>query len=265
MQLPTYALLNSSQQAMKHAITAKGATIRLGTYTALDQASFNLVPGATMAIIGPNGAGKSTLIKALLGLHHPASGSIAIFGEPPTRQPALATGYVPQAKSFDRSFPALTCELVASGLRRSWPGKLSCPEHQRVEDTLDLVGISHLSHQPLKHLSGGELQRVYLARALIRRPRLLLLDEPATGIDAVGEDDMYAYIERYQHETEATVCMVTHDWLVAQHHATHVLLLNRRVIAFGAPAEALNEDNLRLAFSHVGHHHAHANHGGRDA
>lgn len=250
---------------MEYAIAASQATIKLGAYTALEQASFTLTPGAALAIVGPNGAGKSTLIQALLGLIPLASGSLTVFGEPPGHQPALATGYVPQAKNFDRSFPALTCELVASGLRRNWPGRLALAEHHRVEDSLALVGASHLSHQPLKHLSGGELQRVYLARALIRRPRLLLLDEPATGIDAVGEDDMYAYIERYQREEGATVCMVTHDWLVAQHHAAQVLLLNHRVVAYGPPETALAGDNLRLAFGHTGHRHPSVPAGGRDA
>jgi zinc transport system ATP-binding protein len=250
---------------MDYAIAAKQASVQLGMYLALDQVSFSLPAGGTLAIVGPNGAGKSTLIQALLGLIPLTSGTLSVFGEPPGRQPALATGYVPQAKSFDRSFPALTCELVASGLRRSWPGRLSAPEHTRVEETLELVGISHLKHQPLKFLSGGELQRVYLARALIRRPRLLLLDEPATGIDAVGEDDMYAYIERYQRESQATVLMVTHDWLVARHHAEQVLLLNRRVVAFGPPGETLAEGNLGQAFSHVGHRHPPAPTGGQDA
>jgi zinc transport system ATP-binding protein len=251
-------------ETMADAIHAAGVTIRLGAYTALEQASFTLAPGGTLAVVGPNGAGKSTLIQALLGLIPLADGTLMVFGEAPGRQPALSTGYVPQAKSFDRTFPALTCELIASGLRRSWPGRLAPAEHARVEESLTLVGARHLSHQPLKHLSGGELQRVYLARALIRRPRLLLLDEPATGIDAVGEDDMYAYIERYQRESGATVCMVTHDWLVAQHHATQVLLLNRRVIACGPPDAALADDNLRQAFGHAGHRHAQPA-GGRDA
>ncbi len=248
----------------QQAIQADTVSVHLGAYTALDQVSFTLATGGALAIVGPNGAGKSTLIKALLGLVPLAQGSLKVFGAAPGRQPALSIGYVPQAKSFDRTFPALTCELVASGLRRSWPGRLAPAEHARIEASLELVGARHLSHQPLRQLSGGELQRVYLARALIRRPRLLLLDEPATGIDAVGEDDMYAYIERYLGESGATVCMVTHDWLVAQHHSTQVLLLNRRVIACGPPAAALAEANLNQAFSHSGHRHRPGHAGVRD-
>ena len=250
---------------MEHAIQADTLTIRLGAYTALEQVSFTLPVGSALAIVGPNGAGKSTLIRAMLGLVPLSGGSLTLFGEPPERQPALSIGYVPQAKSFDRTFPALTCELVASGLRRSWPGRLARSEHGRVEESLALVGAGQLSHKPLRHLSGGELQRVYLARALIRRPRLLLLDEPATGIDAVGEDDMYTYIERYQREAGATVCMVTHDWLVARHHATCVLLLNRRVVVFGPSVDALSDANLSQAFSHAGHMHLHASSGGGHA
>jgi zinc transport system ATP-binding protein len=107
----------------------------------------------------------------------------------------------------------------------------------------------------LGRLSGGQLQRVYLARALVRRPRLLLLDEPATGVDRLGEVDLYRHLEAYQEETGATILMITHDWEAA-HHASHVLVLNRRVIGFGPPERALSEECLRQAFGHLGHEHA---------
>jgi zinc transport system ATP-binding protein len=104
-------------------------------------------------------------------------------------------------------------------------------------------------------LSGGELQRVYLARSLVREPRLLVLDEPVAGIDAVGEQDMQRVLEVYRHRTRATVLMVTHDWETAYHHATHVLVLSRRQIAFGPPAAALTDEVLRRAFGHIDHPH----------
>jgi zinc transport system ATP-binding protein len=244
-------------------IEVSNLTVRLGAFTALEGVSFSVQPGETVAVLGPNGAGKTTLIHALLGLVQPAAGSVEILGHPPLEAPAEQIGYVPQLKTVDRGFPALTCELVASGHRRSWPGRLSRAEHRETTHALSLVGAANLCHKPLRWLSGGELQRVYLARALIRQPKLLLLDEPATGIDLVGEDDMYTHLEQYQRESGCAVLMVTHDWLAAQHHATKALLLNRKLMGFGPPAEALSDENMRQAFGHTGHVHP-QNREGRD-
>ncbi len=237
------------------AIEVSGLTVRLGGFTALDGVSFTALPGETVAVLGPNGAGKTTLIHVLLGLVQPTAGSIEILGKPPLQAPAKHIGYVPQLKTVDRGFPAVTCELVASGRRRSWPGRLTQSEHRETTRALEMVGAPNLCHKPLRWLSGGELQRVYLARALVRKPKLLLLDEPATGIDLVGEDDMYEYIEQYQRESGCAVLMVTHDWLAAQHHAAKALLLNRAVVGFGTPAEALSDSHMRQAFGHEGHVH----------
>jgi zinc transport system ATP-binding protein len=203
------------------------------------------------------------LLKALLGLEHSLlrdgptriAGSIRIWGFPPGEVPPNWVGYVPQLKGFDRSFPALAIELVVSGLRRHWPFLIGRDERKQAIAALEKVGASHLANRRLGRLSGGELQRVYLARSLIRRPRLLLLDEPATGVDVVGEADLYRYLEAYQAESRATILMITHDWEAAQHHASAVLVLNRRVIGYGPPEKVLCHECLSQAFGHVGHAH----------
>ncbi len=240
---------------MNAAIEVSNLTVKLGAFTALEDVSFCARPGETIAVMGPNGAGKTTLIHALLGLIQPTSGGIRILGHPPLQAPAAHIGYVPQFKTIDRGFPALTCELVASGRRRSWPARITRAEHQEVTAALSLVGAANLCHKPLRWLSGGELQRVYLARAIVRKPKLLLLDEPATGIDLVGEDDMYEHLEQYQRESGCAVLMVTHDWLAAKHHAAKALLLNRKLVSFGPPVEALSDEKMRHAFGHIGHDH----------
>jgi len=241
---------------MAEAIEVKGLGIQLGDYRALTDVSFSARPGDTVAILGPNGAGKTVLIRAILGIIPATDGEVRLFGRRVSEIPPGWIGYVPQLKTLDRSFPATTCDLVVSGKRRSWPGRITKREHEMVGKVLAVVGAEHLRHKPLGWLSGGELERVYLARALVREPRLLLLDEPATGIDIVGEGDMYCYIEAYQKRTEAVVLMVTHDWLAARHHVSHALLLNRRVVSFGTPEEALTDESMREAFGHVGHRHA---------
>lgn len=235
------------------AVEAKGLSVRFGDFLALEAVDLEVPAGAFVAIIGPNGAGKSTLLKALLGLV-PFQGEVGLLGKPLKAVDPKALGYVPQIKAFDRTFPALSLELVATGLRPTWPFRLGREERALALEALKRVGAEALAERPLGRLSGGELQRVYLARALVRRPRLLFLDEPATGVDRVGEVDLYRYLEAYQAETGATVLMITHD-LDAAHHASHVLVLNRRVIGFGPPEGALSEACLRRAFGHLGHPH----------
>jgi len=240
---------------MTYALEVNNLAVTLGEFRAVDGVSFNVEPASFVAILGPNGSGKTTLLKAILGLINDYSGEILVFGKNIRDVHPDAIGYVPQLKTIDRSFPAVTCDLVASGMMRSWPGKLSAKVHRDVDSVLQLVGAGHLCHEPLKHLSGGELQRVYLARAMVRKPDLFLLDEPATGIDAVGEDDMYEILEGYQAKTGATIIMVTHDLMTARHHATHALLINRRLISFGPQSESLTDENLKQAFGHLGHLH----------
>lgn len=241
---------------MPAAIEIKNVSVRLGTFQALTDINVDIEAGEFVGIIGPNGAGKSTLLRAILGLVPLESGEIKILGKPHKKISPELIGNLPQLKTVDRNFPAVTCDLIASGMKRSWPGILTKKDHKRIEEVLDMVGATHLCHKPLGQLSGGELQRVYMARVMARKPKILLLDEPATGIDAVGEDYLYRILDQYMEKTNATVMMVTHDWLVGRHHASKVLLLNQRVISYGTPEESLSDEHLREAFGHIGHTHS---------
>lgn len=219
----------------------------------LDGLSFSVTAGDFVAVIGPNGSGKTSLIRLILGLLAPSSGGLHLAPELCADRRRI--GYVPQLKTLDRSFPAIALDLVVSGMRLSWAWRETPSEHEAALAALARVGAAGLAQRQLSVLSGGELQRVYLARALARRPRLLLLDEPASGIDVSGEADMYHLLEDYRRETGATVLMVTHDWAGALHHASRALLLNRRLLAYAAPETVLTDDNLRLVFGHSGHAH----------
>lgn len=247
----------AAAQAAPPVLEARGLSVRFGDYIALEGIDFVLPEGAFMTIIGPNGGGKSTLLRAALGLVEPLAGETRTFGMPPRKVDPRWIGYVPQVKTLDRHFPARSEELVATGLLNRWPGKLSPAEREKTDAALAQVDGVRLARRPLAGLSGGELQRVYLARAIVRRPRLILLDEPAAGMDVSGEADMYAILEQYQKQSGATVVMITHDWDAVHHHASHVLVLNRHLIGFGPPAEALSEKFLERAFGHVGHPHKH--------
>ena len=238
------------------AVSVSDLTVRFGDHRVLDDITFEAHQGDFVAVVGPNGAGKTTLLKVLLGLASPDNGIARIFGKPPRESDPGVVGYVPQIKTLDRSFPAQSVELVVSGLYEHWPFSLSEEDRERALDALRHVDAEDLAERALSRLSGGELQRVYLARSLIRTPRVVILDEPATGIDVVGSTDLYELLDDYQETHQATVLMVTHDWNAAYHHATHVLLLDGRQVGYGPPETALKEECLREAFGHIGHAHA---------
>lgn len=236
------------------ALELRHVTVRRGDVEVLRDVSLTLPERRFLAVIGPNGAGKSTLVKVLLGLIMPVRGEVQVRGAPAGRDPDRI-GYVPQLKTFDRSFPATALELVVSGLRGSWPGRIRSHERDAACEALSRVGADRLTRRPLARLSGGELQRAFLARALVRQPDLVILDEPATGVDFLAEHDLNRLLERYQHDAGATIVMVTHDLAAARHHADEVLVLNRTVIGYGPPDRVLTSSCLERAYGHVGHDH----------
>lgn len=237
-----------------HALHFHNVAVKFGDVEVLQNISFDLDAGETLAIVGPNGAGKSTLIKVALGLVKPARGHAALFGQDAGVTPERI-GYVPQLKTFDRSFPATALELVVTGLRRGWPARIRAAERTRATETLGQVGAAKLTERSLTNLSGGELQRVFLARALVRQPDMVLLDEPATGVDFLAEHDLYDLLEQYQQQSGATVVMITHDLAAARYHSSRVAVLNRRLHGYGLPEDVLCETCLADAFGHMGHNH----------
>ncbi len=239
----------------KYAVSLEALSLRFGSHSALSDITLNINKGAFISIVGPNGGGKSSLIKVLLGLIKPTSGNAYIFGKKPDEIETHKIGYVPQIKTLDRSFPALPLELVLTGLTGTWTGRISSKMKKLALEGLEKVGASHLACRPLSKLSGGEMQRIYLARSLVRKPELLLLDEPSTGIDSVAEKDINKLLDEYKKESNSTVIMVTHDWEAAYHHSDGVIMLNCGLVDFAPPRDAFNDDNLRMTFGHMGHAH----------
>ncbi len=234
------------------------ASVRFGQAEVLKNIDFQLGTEEFLAIIGPNGAGKSTLIKLALGIVKPTKGKVTVFNNSVGKN-FRQIGYVPQLKTFDRSFPATTLELVISGLRHRWVVRANKSEVGKATDVLRKVGAEKLLRRSLAELSGGELQRAFLARALVSKPQIVFLDEPATGVDFLAENDLYDLLENYQNEylddVKPTIVMITHDLAAARYHASKVLIVNRTVHGFGLPEEVMNETHLQKAFGHVGHHH----------
>ena len=207
-----------------------------------------LRPGRCLALIGPNGAGKSTLIKSMLALVPVLDGTAEVLGHAPA-QARTMTGYVPQTDALDADFPVTAAQVVMMGRYRriGWWRPAGGDDRRAVRDALDRVGLADRAGHQFGRLSGGQRQRVLLARAIAARPRLLLLDEPFNGVDAVSQDAILAVLRDAAAAGTALV-VSTHDLAVARALADVVCLLNERQWAVGPPAEVLTADTLRRAY-----------------
>lgn len=181
-----------------------------------------------VGIVGPNGGGKTTLLRVILGLLKPYSGTIEYLrcGKAVS---SLSVGYLPQTRDIDTDFPISVGEVVASGINspRRLFGGYTQVQRERAEETMDAIGISDMAHRPIKALSGGELQRVLFARALVSRPEVLVLDEPDNFVDDNFETFMYDTIRRVNNE--AAVVMVSHDRQFVETNAKKIIEVNERV------------------------------------
>ncbi|MBP5200846.1 MAG: metal ABC transporter ATP-binding protein [Schwartzia sp.] len=205
--------------------------------TIVQDLSFSVEEGMYLCIVGENGAGKSTLMKTLLGLHAPLSGRV-VFGDG-LRQREI--GYLSQQTDVQRDFPASVREIVLSGCqgRMGWRPFYRREEKELAERNMERMGVIDLAGRCYRELSGGQQQRVLLARALCATQKLLLMDEPVSGLDPVVTADMYRVIEEL-HRSGVTILMITHDVTEALPYATHILHLGRRRF-FGTRDEYLRD------------------------
>ena len=230
-------------------------TVTAGESTLIDDVTMKLPRGQLAALIGPNGAGKTTLLKAILGLM-PFRGQIKVNGR---------VGYVPQRLEYDRDLPMTVLEYLALSLqRRSIVFGIASRARRRVMKMLTDVGAADLADAALGKLSGGELQRVLLAGALQNEPELLLLDEPAAGVDIEGEQTFNDLIRREVRERGATVVLVSHDLSVVSDITDHVVCLNRKLMCEGSARDLLTAETIAEVFGGhkavYGHHHDHGDH-----
>jgi manganese/iron transport system ATP-binding protein len=210
-----------------------------------------LRPGQRLALVGPNGAGKSTLIKSLLGLADVLAGSATVLDRAPARARAL-TGYVPQTGNLDPDFPVSARQVVMMGRYRrlGWWRPARSADRRAVADALDRVGLADRAGMRFGLLSGGQRQRVLLARAIAAEPRLLLLDEPFNGVDAVSQEAIVRVLRELSADGTALV-LSTHDLAVARDLADLVCLVNGRQWAVGPPGETLTAGPLRQTYAHA--------------
>lgn len=234
-------------------VEVDAVTVSYGDRKALDNVSLTVAEGQVVTVVGPNGAGKSTLLRVVLGLVKPVRGSV--------RSPAgLRVGYVPQILTVEQTLP-LTVRRFLS---------LALPEHvsgERLQIALAEVKAPHILDRQMYALSGGELRRVLLARAILRRPRLLALDEPVSGVDVAGQEEFYDILARVKQATGCAVLMITHELNLVMAATDVVVCLNRHVCCAGHP-RAVSKDpayasmfggriGANLAFYTHRHDHVH--------
>jgi zinc transport system ATP-binding protein len=217
-------------------------TVRFGRTTVLENLSFEVRRGTSLAVLGPNGSGKTVLFKALLGAL-PHEGSVRWA-------PGARLGYVPQKLDIERDLPVtgrdfLLAKAVVSGTPRA-----------DIEQASRTVGFGpELSRQPIGALSGGQFQRLLVAAALLGRPAVLLLDEPTAGVDEPGQQTLYERLDLLRDEQAMTTLVISHDLSVVYAHATSVLCLTRQSPCFGPPKSVLTPELLeRLYGARIGYH-----------
>jgi ABC-type Mn2+/Zn2+ transport system ATPase subunit len=236
------------------ALSVENLCVRLSGRHIIENITFSIDEGSIVAIIGPNGAGKTTLIKALLGLIPHTSGVVTLFGRSLwTNNTVAMVGYVPQRVELDRTCPLTVMELLSFTVppMYSLPFVKKRKTKQNTRNLLETVGALDLSDRCISRLSGGELQRVMIAKAIANDPKILFLDEPASGVDIEGQERFYDLIKRLNREKGLTVLLISHDLNIVYRFADDVLCLNRKLVCSGRPADTLTDDVIKSVYGEM--------------
>lgn len=236
-------------------IEARGLGVRRGGRWLVEGVDLAIRPGEIVTLIGPNGSGKSTTVRALLGIWQADAGEVR-------RRDGLTIGYVPQRLTIDWTMPLTVRRLM------TLTGRHGAAE---IMTALEEVGIAHLAEAPVQQLSGGEFQRALLARAIVRRPRLLVLDEPVQGVDFAGEIALYELIRDIRQRLGCGILMISHDLHIVMGQTDSVVCLNGHVCCSGSPQAVSESPEYRrlfgaqaasaLAIYHHHHDHVHLDDG----
>ncbi len=240
---------------MLNVVEIEHLTVQYPDVKALDDVSFTVNKGDFLGIIGPNGAGKSTLFASMLGLHTKYKGTIKFFGQDirKSKDYLKEIGYVPQKPIFEKNFPATVNDVVKMGLRKE-------SDANKIDEILQQLWIHELSKKRIGELSGGQQQRVFIAKALVNNPKLLILDEPVTGIDQQSIELFYSILKELNSKQKITIIWSSHDLDAVNQLANHVACLNRTLFFHGESDEFFENDELVKQYSEASmqehmHHH----------
>jgi ABC-type Mn2+/Zn2+ transport system ATPase subunit len=239
------------------AIVVANLVVRYENVLALDGANLTASFGQALGIVGPNGSGKSTLLKTIAGLLPPAAGSVRVLGKEPRELPPGTIAYVPQIEAVDWSFPATVWDVVAMGRfpRLGLFRRFGNEDRKAVRRALAQLRMEDLSGRHISALSGGQQQRAFVARAIAQEPRVLLLDEPTTGVDEQTEESLREVVRELVAQG-LPVLMATHDLDRAADWFDRLVVIDRRVIAIGTPDEVARSGAYAAIREHT-HTHGH--------
>lgn len=233
------------KQFSEEVAVVRQVTFAYNNHPVLEDVDLTIHAGDFAAVIGPNGGGKTTLLKLLLGLLRPQKGSVTLLGDTPSKT-VHRVGYVPQDAHMHRFFPLTVIELTLMG--RLGPGhffrRYTAEDVAAAEAALDRMEMLAFRKARLDELSGGQRQRVFIARALASQPDALFLDEPAAGVDASGQTDLYTHLKDLN--DRLTILVVTHDLLVLSTYVKSVVCVNRSLVHH--PSPEVTDDMLRLGY-----------------
>ena len=249
-------------------LDVKDLTINYDNLPAVDNISFDVKQGDCLGIVGPNGAGKTTLFRAILGLQS-YSGKIRLFGFEDSKYDSIIPliGYVPQKVTFEPNFPATVYDVVSMGLisdKRIVQGvkliqECDCcwnriyqsikKKDDKITQALHTVGLEHLRNRRIGELSGGELQRVFIAKALVKDPLLLILDEPVASVDVESQTKFYNVIQRINKENNITIIWSSHDLDAISKYANRVACMNKKLFFHGAKEKFFSDKELLKTYT----------------
>jgi zinc/manganese transport system ATP-binding protein len=242
--------------AVREVVSLHRAGASVGGRTVWAEVNLQIRAGEFVAILGPNGAGKSTLIKALLGLVPLSSGEVTVLGSRPGRR-NRAIGYLPQRRAFDPGVRIRGADVIRLGwdgdrwgipLPRPLAGRRGRTARERVDEVIELVGAGAYAGRPIGQCSGGEQQRLLIAQALVRRPELLLLDEPLDSLDVTNQASISALIQSICRTQEVAVLMVAHDVNPILRHLDQVIYLAHGGAVMGPPDDIITADTLTMLY-----------------
>ena len=240
---------------MLKAVEISNLSVQYPDVKALDDVSFVVNQGDFLGIIGPNGAGKSTLFDCMLGLNTKYKGEIKFFGKDirDSKNYLREIGYVPQKPIFEKNFPATVSDVVRMGLRNE-------SDENKINEILQQLWIHELQNRRIGELSGGQLQRVFIAKALVNNPKVLILDEPVTGIDQQSIELFYSILRELNSKQKITIIWSSHDLDAVNQLANHVACLNRTLFFHGESEKFFSDDDLVKQYSEASmqehmHHH----------
>lgn len=239
-------------------LSVRDLSIHYNAIEALSGLSFDVQAADYVGLVGPNGSGKTTLVKSLLGLVKPWKGTVTLFGQPLAGFTCWnRVGYLPQKMNlFNPHFPTTVREVVALGLisTKKFPRRIAKSDETEIMRMLDLLNITHLANKLIGELSGGQLQKVFIARALINGPELIILDEPTTALDPETRENFFSLMSDLNRNMHATIILVTHDLGTIGEYASKLLYVDKKVIFYGSFDEFCLSDTMSKYFGHSSQH-----------